>query len=374
MKKVILVSAVLAALSFSALATVENDLGHERWRGVASNFTGSINSQEQFDRFIGHAGSVDTQLKLTKAFNDDGKLTAQEIKDSGLSDHHLYTAYLASATSQADYDKKLKQMTGDYGMVAFDDKFVSNRDMKAHGSMLLGEVDDKVKTVVDNQGKVNVENTAINLGQDERLDKTDSKLNNLVNGLQQMGTVTPPPVTGGEYDDTAVKGDIASNKADINTNKENITTNSNSITAMGDAFEQRVDTVNGYLGQIGDAIKSNSNTALNGRVDNLENAFAAQAAHTTQEIARLDGRIDDLEKKTDKLKAGVAGANAIGSLSQYTGNGTHHVAVGVGGYDGANAIAGGYTYAISKNTTIRATVAYDSEGDFGFGASVGHSW
>ncbi|MGL5084870.1 MAG: YadA C-terminal domain-containing protein, partial [Clostridium sp.] len=81
-----------------------------------------------------------------------------------------------------------------------------------------------------------------------------------------------------------------------------------------------------------------------------------------------------LEKKTDKLKAGVAGAIAIGSLTQYTGSGTHHVAVGIGGYEGSSALAGGYTYAISAQTTIRGTVAYDSEGDFGFGASVGHSW
>ncbi|MGL5085681.1 MAG: YadA-like family protein [Clostridium sp.] len=118
-----------------------------------------------------------------------------------------------------------------------------------------------------------------------------------------------------------------------------------------------------------ESIGSNSS-----KINDLTSAFQSQAANTTAEISRLDGRIDSVEKKTEKLKAGVASATAIATLTQYTGSGTHHIAVGVGGYDGASALAGGYTYAVSYNTTIRTTVALDSEKELAFGASVGHSW
>lgn len=346
MKKAILVSAVFAALSFSAVAADE----HSRYVGAVDGIKDSlvIRDKAQFEDLIKYAKPA-AQKALREAFAD-GKLTAAEIKASGIEDHHFYTGYLASSTTQAQYDSRLKELSGGQNV---DNKFVSNRDLKAHGSMVMNQVE------------------AGNKIQDKRVDK-------IVEGLKELGShltgpvnpslpeggqqipnppvePAPPVETNKPYDDTAIKGDIANN--------------SNSIQQMGSAFEQRVDAVNGYLSQAGAAITSNS-----GRIDTLENNFNALANQTAAEIARMDGRIDELEKKTDKLKAGVAGANAIGSLTQYTGNGTHHVAVGIGGYDGANAIAGGYTYAISAQTTIRATVAYDSEGDFGFGASVGHSW
>lgn len=398
MKKTILVSAVFAALSFSAVAADS----HDRYVGSVDAFTGTIKNQSQFDDLIKYT-DYKTQAKLKAAFKD-GTLTAEEIKESGISDHHFYTGYLASAKNQTEYDKYLKQLNGGANM---DDKFISNRDLKANNSMVMNQVDTKVQTVVNKQVKVDKEQNQqlehLMEGQDvigeyvqsiekEVVNNTD-RLDKVIDGLKELGNITqtpnlpdggqqipnppaPPVEVNKPYDDTQVKndieinaGNIASNTDKINTNAGNIQTNTNNIASMGSAFEQRVDVVNGYLSQAGAAIASNS-----GRIDTLENNFNALANQTAAEIARMDGRIDELEKKTDKLKAGVAGANAIGSLTQYTGNGTHHVAVGIGGYDGANAIAGGYTYAISAQTTIRATVAYDSEGDFGFGASVGHSW
>ncbi|MGL5014410.1 MAG: YadA C-terminal domain-containing protein [Bacteroidales bacterium] len=329
MKKTIL--AVLASVAFSGVAFAADS--HDRYVGSVDAFTGSIKNQAQFDDLIKYT-DYKTQAKLRAAFKD-GTLTAEEIKSSGISDHHFYTGYLASAKSQAEYDKYLKQLNNGANV---DDSFISNRDLKANNSMVMNQVQ------------------AGNKIQDARSDK-------LADGLKQLGdhvanqTAPTPPVEGAPaYDDSAVK--------------ESIQTNTDDIAAVGGA----VDKVYGYMEQMGDAIKNSSNAGVSGRIDNLENAFQAQAAHTASEISRLDGRIDSLEKKTDKLKAGVAGAIAIGSLTQYTGSGTHHVAVGIGGYEGASALAGGYTYAISAQTTIRGTVAYDSEGDFGFGASVGHSW
>lgn len=310
MKKILVLG--LAALSMSSAFAADS---HNRYVGSVDSFTGTIKNQAQFEDLIKYT-DIGTQVKLRAAFKD-GSLTAEEIKSSGISDHHFYTGYLSSAKTQGEYDKYLKELNGGANM---DDKFISNRDLKANNSMVMNQVDTKVKIGNDIQ--------------DKRVDKIVAGLKDLGEHIQGGGSgeVTPPP-SGGSYDDTAIK---------------------ESVTEVG----KKVDAISGdggYLDQVGQA-------------------FQDQASRTASEITRLDGRIDSLEKKTDKLKAGVAGANAIGSLTQYTGNGTHHVAVGIGGYEGASALAGGYTYAISHNTTVRVTVAYDSEGDFGYGASVGHSW
>ncbi|MGL5013786.1 MAG: YadA C-terminal domain-containing protein, partial [Bacteroidales bacterium] len=310
---------------------------HNMWEGATDKFTGTITSKDRFEDLIKYT-DYGTQAKLRASFKD-GTLTAAEIKESGIKDYHFYTGYLSSAKTQGEYDKYMKQLQG--GSFS-DDNFISNRDLKASNSMVMNQVDTKLQVQSGLQNQVDVK-------QDKRVDKIVEGLKELGNHLtgpvnpslpdggQEVPNPPAPPVENNKpYDDTQVKNDIA--------------TNSGNIQAMGDAFEKRVDVVNDYLSQAGNAINSNTTA-----ISDLNNAFQAQAAHTTQEIARLDGRIDSLEKKTDKLKAGVAGANAIGSLTQYTGNGTHHVAVGIGGYEGASALAGGYTYAISAQTTVRAT-------------------
>ncbi|MGL4751631.1 MAG: YadA C-terminal domain-containing protein [Aeromonadaceae bacterium] len=372
MKKIALLSVVALSIPFSALAAET----HDRWQGSVDKFSGVITNQDQFNDVIKYA-STDAKLKLMNSFKD-GRLTAEEIKASGISDHHFYTGYLSSAKTQGEYDKYLKQMNGGQNM---DDYLVSNRDLKAHGSMIMNQVDTKMQVAAGQQAQVDTK-------QDQRVDKIveglkqmegmtggtpseptpDPRIDKIIEGMKDIGnhlqaqTPSLPDQGGAGYDDTQIKNDVA-------TNTDNIQNNANNIAAMGSAFEQRVDVVNGYLSQAGSAIKNNSD-----RIDAVENNFNALAQQTAADIARMDGRINELEKKTDRLKAGIAGANAIGSLTQYTGSGTHHVAVGIGGYDGASALAGGYTYAISAQTTVRVTVAYDSEGDFGYGASVGHSW
>lgn len=333
MKKSIVAVAFASVFASSAFAADS----HSNYVGSVDNFKGTVTNQNQFENLIKYT-DVKTQAALRKSFAD-GKLTADEIKASGIQDHHFYTGLLASARNQSEYDKFLKQLNNGKNM---DDYFVSNRDMKAHGSMIVNQVQATQKIKDD--------------AQDKRVDKIVNGLKDLGNHLQAQTPTLPEQGNNGDsgntgntsYDDTEIK---------------------NSISQMGDAFEQRVDVVNGYLSQAGDAIKGNAD-----KINNLQSAFESQAAHTTSEIARLDGRIDSLEKKTDKLKAGVAGATAIASLTQYTGNGTHHIAVGVGGYDGASALAGGYTYAVSSSTTVRATIALDSENEIAVGASVGHSW
>lgn len=343
MKKVIILGLFAASVSSAVLAAPT----HENYVGSVDGFTGTIKNQNQFNNLIKYT-SWDVQKNLKAAFAD-GELTAEEIKASGMSDHHFYQGYLGSATSQGEFDKYMKQLNGGQNT---DNYLVSNRDLKASNSMVMNQV--KAGNELQNAA-----NQIANSKQDDRMDKVVSGLKDLGAYIESAPTPTPPVEGGnGSYDDTAIKGQV-------NTNTGNITTNTNNIQQVGAAVDKIAGSVTTNTGNIE---KNSHNIGL------ITNYLKATAAETAAEIARLDGRIDSLEKKTDKMKAGIAGSTAIASLTQYTGNGTHHIAVGIGGYDGASALAGGYTYAISVNTTIRGTVAYDSEGEFGFGASVGHSW
>lgn len=318
MKKTI--AAVLVALGFSGGVMAAET--HNRYNGAVENFKGTITNKAQFEDLIKYT-KPEIQIKLRAAFKD-GKLTADEIRASGISDHHFYTGYLASASNQSQYDARLKELNGGKNV---DDYLVSNRDLKAHGSMVMNQVE------------------AGNKVQDARTDKIVAGLKELGDHLTNAPTVpTLPDVgTGGNssYDDTQVKEDIS--------------TNADHIQQMGSAFEQHV---------------ANTKDAYAGIAD----AFQAQAQHNAAEVARLDRRIDKVEKKVDKMKGGIASATAIATLVSPTYAGDHSVAVGIGGYDGASAVAMGYTYRFNKNTAAKVAAAIDSENEFSYGASVGMSW
>lgn len=175
MKKFALTAVALAMISGSAMAATS----HTNWEGATDKFTGTITNKDQFEDVIKYT-DVKTQATLRKAFAD-GKLTAEEIKASGISDHHFYTGLLSSAKTQSEYDKYLKQMNGGQNV---DDNFVSNRDLKAHGSMIMNQVDTKVQYVVSQQAKVDAK-------QDERMDKVVSGLQDLGNFITNGGSIGP---------------------------------------------------------------------------------------------------------------------------------------------------------------------------------------
>lgn len=101
----------------------------------------------------------------------------------------------------------------------------------------------------------------------------------------------------------------------------------------------------------------------------LKSGFEAQA----RENAKIHARIDNVEKDVKNLKAGVAGAIAIGMLD-VPAYGTHGVGVAVGGYESASALAVGYTVRFNERTNGKVAVALDSANNASYGASVGYSW
>lgn len=97
-------------------------------------------------------------------------------------------------------------------------------------------------------------------------------------------------------------------------------------------------------------------------------------AENTNQIKDLNSRMFGMEQATEQLKAGIAGASAIGSLAQPNGFGEKHFAMALAGYDSEYAVAASLSRVVDPQTTFRGIVALDSSNDLTWGASVGYTW
>ena len=119
----------------------------------------------------------------------------------------------------------------------------------------------------------------------------------------------------------------------------------------------------------------NANTKLKGRVDTIENTvhnYSREIQQNRNAIAQINR---DMQKMNKELRAGIAGAIAIGSLYQNTIPGKETISAGLGSFKGQNAVAVGYSR-LSDNGRVgmKANLSINSSGDAGAGASIGYTW
>lgn len=103
----------------------------------------------------------------------------------------------------------------------------------------------------------------------------------------------------------------------------------------------------------------------------INQSYNAAFANIDSRIGHVNNRIDKLE---DKMRGAMANAMAAASLVAPTGAGNNSLAVGLGGYDGANSMALGYTRNINDTVSVKTVVAYGSESEFSYGASMGFNF
>ncbi|OOS00621.1 hypothetical protein B0187_01590 [Haemophilus paracuniculus] len=102
----------------------------------------------------------------------------------------------------------------------------------------------------------------------------------------------------------------------------------------------------------------------------------SQLRNTANILNNNINAVNDRVTKVDRrLRAGVAGALAVGNLPQVHTNGKSQLAAGVGSYRGQNAVAVGYSR-LSDNGKVILKVSgnADSRGDVGGAASIGFEW
>ena len=141
-------------------------------------------------------------------------------------------------------------------------------------------------------------------------------------------------------------------------------TNPTSTVSVGSAGNERTIT-NVAAGRI----TPTSTDAING---SQLYQVAAQTNGNTIVINNLQDRINDMNKD---LRAGIAGATAIGFLQRPNEAGKSIVSAAVGGYRGQQAIAVGYAHNSDNNKwSIKTGVSVNTRKDVNWGGSVGYQW
>ncbi|MCS4533892.1 YadA family autotransporter adhesin [Neisseria montereyensis] len=99
---------------------------------------------------------------------------------------------------------------------------------------------------------------------------------------------------------------------------------------------------------------------------------AEQANQNAADVEGLRNHVDDIKKD---LRAGIAGATAIGFLQRPNEPGKSLVSAAVGGYKDEQAIALGYAHNSDNNKwSTKFGVGFNTQKDVNWGASVGYQW
>lgn len=118
--------------------------------------------------------------------------------------------------------------------------------------------------------------------------------------------------------------------------------------------------------------------AYAGIYDNRKNIEANRQAvnRNSQEIQKLNKNFSDLKNTVDanrkRAAAGIAGVAAMANIPEVNSHQTFSLGVGVGGFDGQQAVAVGASARVNDNLTIKASVAANNEEVvWGAGAAIG---
>lgn len=118
--------------------------------------------------------------------------------------------------------------------------------------------------------------------------------------------------------------------------------------------------------------------AYAGIYDNRKNIEANRQAinRNSQEIQKLNKNFSDLKNTVDanrkRAAAGIAGVAAMANIPEVNSHQTFSLGVGVGGFDGQQAVAVGASARINNNVTVKASIAANNEEVvWGAGTTIG---
>lgn len=118
--------------------------------------------------------------------------------------------------------------------------------------------------------------------------------------------------------------------------------------------------------------------AYAGIYDNRKNIETNRKAinRNNHEIQKLNKNFNDLKNTVDanrkRAAAGIAGVAAMANIPEVNSHQTFSVGIGVGGFDGQQAVAVGASARVNDNLTVKASVAANNEEVvWGAGAAIG---
>ena len=197
--------------------------------------------------------------------------------------------------------------------------------------------------------------------------------------------VADQKVTDADQDSARIAADAAleakkADKAAVVASEERAKSHTDKVVVFESVAREAADAELSSRIKAGDAALNSYKSATNGRLDGIDRTNARQ----DRQLADHDGRIGNLEQgvatlqeDVDHLKSGLAGTVAIATLVEPRYKGDTSLAVGVGVYQDAQALAVGLTHHFDNGVSGKIAVAADPAAfsdTVVAGASVGYSW
>lgn len=113
------------------------------------------------------------------------------------------------------------------------------------------------------------------------------------------------------------------------------------------------------------------NKAVADTLDNHEDRIYDLEHRNNQSFANLKNQID---KNAKKANAGTSTALAAAGIPQVTGDQNFNLGAALGGYEGENAVAVGFSARVNQAVTVKASVGTDSQHGVGYNAGVAIGW
>ena len=397
MKKSLIFSAILLSMSASAFASsnaVDNVVGGDAngkdgyKTGVHINNAGSgtgLADELVIDRTAsGVTISTDPYNGQNSDLHKVVDLTSKEYVDQKNSDQDRNINALAG--ENATQNKQIVELQNSKADVTYVDQKIANikqgDQIVNNDNSGRGSVDNSVGTV-GNGGKVTINNTmtgpitgSVNnsacgsvaagghcevtnttVNQKVDFDKLTEEQKKQIRGEQgAAGKDGLAKVDG----DTGVVGTHDGKEFDLSSQKE-----------LDAEASKRADA---------DAALNSYKSATNGRLDGIDRTNARQdrqLADHEGRIGKLEQGVATLQEDVDHLKSGLAGTVAIATLVEPRYKGDTSLAVGVGVYQDAQALAVGLTHHFDNGVSGKIAVAADPAAfsdTVVAGASVGYSW
>ena len=197
--------------------------------------------------------------------------------------------------------------------------------------------------------------------------------------------VADQKVTDDDQDSARIAADAAleakkADKAAVVASEERAKSHTDKVVGFESVAREAADAELSSRIKAGDAALNSYKSATNGRLDGIDRTNARQ----DRQLADHEGRIGNLEQgvatlqeDVDHLKSGLAGTVAIATLVEPRYKGDTSLAVGVGVYQDAQALAVGLTHHFDNGVSGKIAVAADPAAfsdTVVAGASVGYSW
>ena len=197
--------------------------------------------------------------------------------------------------------------------------------------------------------------------------------------------VADQKVTDADQDSARIAADAAleakkADKAAVVASEERAKSHTDKVVVFESVAREAADAELSSRIKAGDAALNSYKSATNGRLDGIDRTNARQdrqLADHEGRIGKLEQGVATLQEDVDHLKSGLAGTVAIATLVEPRYKGDTSLAVGVGVYQDAQALAVGLTHHFDNGVSGKIAVAADPAAfsdTVVAGASVGYSW